>query len=64
MVILDLQVTFVDAIDLNEFLLIHKLIDDEIVLIHIYKCKMASKNGNRFQNDECFFFLKIFMLTA
>ena len=49
MEILDLQVTFVDAIDLNEFQIIHKLIDDEIVLIHIYICKMDSKNKHKFK---------------
>jgi hypothetical protein len=48
MEILDFQVTFVDAIDLNVFQIIRRLIDDEIVPIHIHICKMHSKNKNKF----------------
>ncbi len=43
MVILDLLVAFLDAIDLNGFQIKHKLIDDEIVLRHKYRCKMDSE---------------------
>jgi len=44
MVILDLPVAFLDAIDLNGFQIKHKLIDDEIVPKHTYICRMDSKN--------------------
>ena len=47
MVIHDLQVFFVGDIDLNVFQIIHKLIDDEIFLIHIHICKMDSRNENK-----------------
>ncbi len=53
---LDLQVTYVDAIDLNELPLIHTLIEDEIVPRHIYIYKMESKNENQFQINNVFFF--------
>jgi hypothetical protein len=43
----DFQVTSVDEV---EHPLRHKLIDDEIVLIHKYKCKMASKKCEQILN--------------
>ncbi len=43
-VVFDLYVLFLLAIDLNEVEKEHKLIVDEIVLIHRYICKMDTKN--------------------
>ena len=60
MEILDLPVTFVVAIDENEYRLIHTSIDDEIDLIHRYRYKMASKNN---LNEEYIFKNRVY-LTA